>query len=91
MNNVIMNAIHGYKYASIQIGRMDLLSSLSMNCWNIYTPKQQLLNFMTPFHLDVSKCSTINLERDINDTIPKEAHSACEITIAITLIPLLII
>ena len=90
MNNVIMNAIQGYKYASIQKGRMDLLSSLRMNCWNIYTPKQQLLNFMTPFHLDVSECSTINLERDINDTIPKEAHSARKITSAIILTPLLI-
>ena len=46
---------------------------------------------MTPFHLDVSECSTINLEIDINDTIPKEAHSAREITSAIILIPLLII
>ena len=90
MNNVIMNAIQGYKYALIQKGRMDLLSSLRMNCWKIYTPKQQLLIFMTPPHLDVSECSTINLERDINDTIPKEAHSAREITSAIILIPLLI-
>lgn len=73
---MIINATQGYKYGLINNGISELLSNLRMNCWNRYTPKQQLLNFIMPPHLDVSDLRTIILEMLINATIPNEAHIA---------------